>query len=365
MRLNLTRVAGALLLPLLIGGCDLQNPTVITEDEADPRLLVNGALTAWNGAIVSVIEMEFLVSDEAHYSGPSTFLANMDAAGDLALDLGYQYQYTAMSEARELMRVAIERARPLNNETALYRALTYRGWFLLETARRWGDQPIMGGGKKLSQAEIYALAVEHFAEVEQASGPAADSMRHRALAGIAWAGWTMGREGADRPLLERAIGAAEEVLTQEPEFVFIIPGQYNGLAYPVRNGNYVPNPDFEDIPFWWLDPSGPQGTQYANATGLRLIQADALLRLQDLEAAKDIIEAEPLLRVNHIGLAGRDPAGDPLTDAEAAAFIDPLDPEGLQFVIDELQRENWYTHGRRNVGPQGPIFPVALPKSVY
>lgn len=361
----LKRGAIVLGLPLLAGACDLQNPILITETEADPRLLVNGALVSWVNAIGPVVESEVLASDEVHYTGTAKTLVELDTTGILSLDLGYQYQYTPMSEARELLRVAIERARGAKDDVALYRALTYRGWFLLEMGRRWGDQPITGDGKKLTQEEIYDLAIDHFAEVDKATGAAADSMRHRALAGIAWAEWTLGRETAERSRLERAIAVAESVVDEKPDFVFVIPGQFNALSWPVSAGQYVPNPGFEHIPFWWQVTSQPAGTQYANANGLRLIQADAQLRLQETDAAKATLKATPLLKNNHVGLAGRDPQGPPLTDAEVSAFIDPLDPAGLQFVVDELYRENWYMHGRRNVGPNGPIFPVELPRSVF
>lgn len=367
MKLIQALVRGAIVLglPLLAGGCDLQNPIVISEQDTDPRLLINGALVSWNNAIGAMIESEVLASDEVRYTGTAKTLVELDTSGDLAVDLGYQYQYTPMSEARELLRVAIGRARETKDDVALYRALTYRGWFLLEMARRWGDQPITGDGKRLTQEAIYTLALDHFAEVEKATAVAADSMRHRAQAGIAWAEWALGSQAAERTRLERAIAMAGTVVDQNPNFVFVIPGQYNGLSFRMSSGQFVPNPGFELIPFWWQDASQPKGTQYANANGLRLIQADAQLRLQETAAAKATLRATPLLKNNHVGLAGRDPQGAPLTDAEVSAFIDPLDAAGLQAVVDELYRENWYMHGRRNVGPNGPLFPVELPRSVF
>lgn len=353
-------------LPLMVIGCDLQNPVVITEDETDPRLLINGALVTWADAIAWMVESEALAGDEVDYTGSATALVELNETGDLSLDLGYQHQFTVLSESRELLRVAIERARGAEDDESLYRALTYRGWLLLEMARRWGDQPVTGTGDHLDQEAIYSLAIDHFSEVEQATVGAADSIRHRALAGIAWAESELGRRWGEAARLERAVEAAEEVVTEDPDFVFTVTaGQASPLAFPVIREDIVPNPGFEHLLFWWEDDSQPDAVQYANADGLFLIQADAQLRLLELEAARATLEAVPLLRSNRVGLAGRDPEGPLLTDAEAREFIDGLDADELQFVVDELYRENWFLQGRRNMGPHGPIFPVELPRNVY
>ena len=274
-------------------------------------------------------------------------------------------QVITASGAREQTRRAIERARELGDDEVLRRALMYRGWYIVEMARRFGDSPIVPNGDVLTKEGQYSIALDYFGDAIELSDPPADSIRLRALAGIARVQWELGREEIDVERLGVAIDAAREVLTHDPDFVFLSVPDFNFLRTLVDFFTYTPGPGFEDIPFWWNDPSQPQGNKFMDGVGLRLIIAESQLLLGELEMAKATLAAIPLLATNHVRLAGRDPAGPPLTPSEVAAFIDSLDADGVRFAISELWRENFYAQGHRAEGPKGRIWPVPLPPGYY
>ena len=373
-----------LMLPLLgalaVSGCDLdlQSPAILTYEDVDADLLVNGAveswMTGWNSAVIS----EWYASDEAiALEGASDSWRTLDETGDLTLH-GTYYQGYALAEfldGREEARFAVQRAEEalaLANDslqiaeanTALRRAKAYRGWFITGLARRRGDQPIQPEGPVLTQEEQYQRALEHFQDVVELSNESRDSLHLHGLAGTARLQWMLGRDPVDAERLEQAIAAAEQVLSLQPAYMWALEWPFGYIAsYHVRFFNSaVVSPAFENIPYPADDFANPAGDMFTDADGLWLIIAESHLLMGEVEEAREALKSVPLLATNNVGLAGRDPNGAPLTQSEIDAYIDSLDPAGLQFVIDELRRENFYLRGRRNVGPEGaPIWPVPLP----
>lgn len=369
-------MASLLALGLLSGCGELVNPMAVTYATADPARLIVGSVAAWAEGTRTTITYEHAASDESVFIGNSDLYRTLHETGDLAAQSFYQGRVALMSESRELTRFAISRAKELNQPAQLRRAQAYRGWYLIGTAYRWGDQPIEPGGKKLTQREIYEVAREHFEAARVLPDnlesdslilvARRDSSRLRAHAGVAWVQLTLGRDPVDAERLQAAIKAAEEVLSANPRFFFILGPDINSVRSNITGRQLQPSPPFKKIPFWWDDTSQPQGNKFIDWNGLHLIIAESKLLLGDLAGAKAALKATPLLKVNHVDLGRERVFGDPpLTDAEVDALIDPLDAAGLAFVISELRRENEYAQGWRNVGPKGPLFPVELPPTAY
>lgn len=366
---------------LASAGCDLENPTRVTPENAEARRLIEGASARWEEAIRTIVAGIFVASDEGTYHGTNTQLYAVDETGDLSLYDFFQGRITLVSEARVLLEMAIERAEEKRERALKRKAHTWRGWTLIRLAEIWGDQPIRPGGPVLTQREILEEARKDFlAAIE--GGPdvrpdtmgeagleiPVDSAYTQALAGIARINWLVGRSPVDPALLQEAIAAVDEALTLDPDLYFRIPVRANDLRSGM-GGTYRPTPAFANYRHWWQETSTYplQGTKFVDKDELWLIKAEAQLLLGDLEGAKQSLKRTPLLPRNLSGVVRQRTYTQPLlTPEEIDAYFDPLDEDGVLFAIRELQRENQYTHGRRNVGPDGrPILPVALPAGVY
>ena len=379
VRTRAWRITGGALIALVLAGCDLDlvNPTVLSVDDVDPQLLVNGAIeswmTGWNSGVIS----EWYASDEA-IATPSTSSASraLDETGDLTGNSTYfsGFAFAELLDAREETRIAVQRAeaqlaaaadaaQTSRAVTALQRAKAYNAWFVSGLARRRGAQPISPHGETLTQEEQYLHALDQFSDVIEISEALSDSMRINALAGTARLQWTLGREAADAQRLNAAIDAAEEALSRSPNYswAFAWPFGYITDWYITRFRIAAPAPEYADIPIPANVTTTP-GDMFVDADALWLIIADSHLQLGALDDAKAALASTPLLLTNHVGVAGRDPEGAPMTAAEAEAWVQPLTAAEVQEAIDELWRENFYLRGDRGVSNSGTaIFPIPLP----
>lgn len=345
-----TRVLRSLALVLVAGlagaGCEVQNIASVTMDDTNPLRLVRGA--------------SYMTEVFANTYGNIIFGAtgeggNGEVSDPTAMRF-FERNFTSLHEARVLASMAIDRAEELGQDDMLGLANIWHGWINVRLAEVWGDQPL-GDGIVHPAEELFTTALANFAA---ANGDAVDSVRHAALAGEARVHWIRGRDPVDATNLNAAITAAETVLAENPSFRFApIPKRVTYLR------NMQPSEAFADIPMWTADPNLPQGIELIDADELRLIIAEAHVLLDRLDDAKAAVKSTDLLPVNHIGLAGRDPEGAPLTPAEIDAYVDPMDAQQLMFVITELRRENIFTYGRRNVGPKedGTMFPLQYPQN--
>ncbi len=326
-------------------GCEIENPSAVTLPETNPLRLVRGA----------AYMVEVFANDYGNKIINAIGEGGTGAPSDPYSILFFERNFTWLHEARVLAAYAIDRAEEEGDAEVLDLAHVWHGWIMVRLTEIWGAQPL-GDFKIHPEEELFATALADF---EAAKNATVDSVRFAARAGIARVNWILGRDPVDTQRLQAAIAAAQQVLDEAPAFHFApIPGRPTYLAA------FTPAPGFEHIPIWTRDPSQPQGVKLIDADELRLIQAEARLLMNDLPGAKQAVKSTALLPINHVGLAGRDPEGDPLTAEEIDAFIDPMDAAQLMFVIEELRRENFFTHGRRNFGPKedGTMFPLALPK---
>lgn len=326
--------------------CDVENPASVMIEDTSPLRLVRGA----------AYMAEVFANDYGNQMVSSTGEAGTGTVSDPYSNRFFERNFTWLHEARVLAKTAVERATALQSDSVIGLAHVWHGWINVRLAEIWGNQPL-GDGQMHPASELYATAMADF---EAAQNDAVDSVRYAARAGIARVNWILGRNPIDQSRLNAAITAAQSVLSDKPSFHFApIPGRVTYLRF------MTPAPAFKDIPVWNKTTGVPQGIKLIDADELRLIQAEAHLLLGNLAAAKTVVKSTPLLRVNHIGLAGRDPKGPALTQAQVDAYIDPMTAEQLRTVIEELRRENFYTHGRRNVGPNpdGTMFPLPLPKN--
>ena len=380
MRRPVVRLAAIAALALATGACDLDlvNPTVLAREEVDPNLLVNGAVESWMSGWNSAVISEWYASDEAiATSGTSASNRSLDETGDLTVSSGYfsGYAFAEMMDGREETRIAVQRAQTVLDAAAdslqraratvgLQRAKAYNAWFVTHLARRRGDQPIAPGGETLTKMQQYEHALAQFDDVITLATDAADSMRVNAIAGSARLEWMIGSETGDATRLQSAIAAADEALALEPDLMwaFAWPYAYISDWYVNNWGIAAPGTGFEDIPIPATVAGIPHGDMFVDADALWLIQADAHLQLGELPEARAALASTPLLLTNHVGLAGRDPEGAALTEAEAAAWAATLSAAEVQHAINELWRENFYLRGDRNVSDSGAaIFPIPLP----
>ena len=376
-RLRLVAVAAV---ALATGACDLDlvNPTVLARDEVDPNLLVNGAVESWMSGWNSAVISEWYASDEA-IATPGTSSSNrmIDETGDLTVSSGYfsGYAFAEMLDGREETRIAVDRAQTILDAAVdstararatvgLQRAKAYNAWFVTHLARRRGDQPIAPGGEVLTELEQYEYALAQFADVIELATSPSDSLRIRAIAGSARLQWMIGSETGDNAMLEAAIASAETALALSPGLMWAFNWPYAYISdWYVNNwGIAAPGPGFEDIPIPATVSGIPHGDMFVDADALWLIIADAHLQLGETPEARAALASTPLLLTNHVGLAGRDPEGAALTQAEADAWVATLTPEQVQDAINELWRENFYLRGDRNMSDTGAaIFPIPLP----
>lgn len=339
------RIAPAVML-CSIAACDLENATSVTLPETSPVRLVRGA----------AYMAEVFANDYGNNMVNANGEGGTGEVQDPYTNRFFERNFTWLHEARALAKTAVDRSVETRADSVLGLAHVWHGWINVRLAEIWGDQPL-GDGVTHTAEEIFATALADF---EAARDDQVDSVRYAARAGIARVNWILGRDNNDPAKLNAAITAAESVLSEKPTFHFApIPGRVTYLR------SFTPAEAFKDIPIWNRTPSMPQGIKLIDADELHLIQAEAHLLLGDLAAAKTAVKAMPLLPVNHVGLGGRDPNGAPLTQAEIDALVDPADEATLRFIIEELRRENIFTHGRRNVGPKedGTMFPLAPPKN--
>ncbi|HEX2167941.1 MAG TPA: hypothetical protein VHG09_11975 [Longimicrobiales bacterium] len=374
------RLAAIAMLALSTGACDLDlvNPTVLARDEVDPNLLVNGAIESWMQGWNSAVISEWYASDEAvSTDGTSASNRMLDETGDLTVNSTYfsGFAFAEMLDGREETRIAAARAQTVLDAAAdsaqraratvgLQRAKAYNAWFVTHLARRRGDQPIQPGGEVLTELEQYEHALSQFEDVIVLATETTDSMRINALGGSARVSWMIGSATGDEARLEAAITAAEEALGLAPNLMWAFEWPYAYISdWYVNNwGIAAPGSTFADIPIPATIVGIPQGDMFVDADALWLIKADAHLQLGETPEARSALASTPLLLTNHVGLAGRDPDGPALSQAEADAWVATLTAEEVQHAIDELWRENFYLRGDRNVDDSGaPIFPIPLP----
>lgn len=379
---TLARAVGAVAVVATVGSAcnlDLVNPTILARDEVDPHLLVNGAIerwmTGWNSGVIA----EWYASDEA-VATPETAVGNalLDEAGDLTVSTSYYSGYAlsemlagressriAVARAEETYEAAVDSAQRARAATALQRAKAYNAWFVTGMARRRGEQPIQPGAEPMSEQAQYAHALGHMQDVIELATTETDSLRVFALAGSARLQWILGSAAGDDQQLRDAIASAEEALTLSPELIWAFEWPFGYITdWYINNwGIALPGPGFENIPIPANDLTTPPGDMFVDADALWLIMADAHLQLGEVENARDALASTPLLANNHVGVAGRDPEGAALTEAEIEVWAASLDAAGIQHAIDELWRENFYLRGHRNVSNTGtPIFPIPMPE---
>lgn len=366
-RLLLVSVTATALVP--VAGCELENATSITEDTSDPLMLIRGARNKFNDWM-GINPQLFVASDEGvTFAGQfGARFAYEDSTGDISTFGATSVRFTEMHAARKLAAFAVQRGVELQVPETEYLARVWYGWILTRMAEMWGTQPIDGGAPVPAET----LLAQALAEFEIAKAATVDSTRHRAVSGIARVNWILGRRPVDRARLTAAIAAAQAVLNEKPTFVWADLPNFNDASFWMGRG-YRPAPFYESIPIWFKstvsdpkltfgDLTKPQGTLIIDADELRLIQAEAHLLLGDVAAAKAAVKTVRLLPINHVRVAGRDPKGPAMTTAQVNTFVDALTAAQLQVVIEDLQRENQYLSGRRNVGPNGAkVFPIILP----
>jgi hypothetical protein len=350
--------------------CGVEGPTEVTVDQVDAWLLTNGAIEQLYHAHDGISYTVMIASDEARWVSPSSPAAlELERTGELLNVARFATAFTAFSHARELTALATGAASQRSPPHAVARAHLWHGWTLLRSAEVFGDQPIRPGDDVLTASEVVAAAERSFRQAIDSGDivPLAD--RHRALAGVARAEWILGREPVSRARLERAREAALAVLSADPGFDLVLPFRPQFLELwkgALDGGMLIPNPPFAHIPGWWQDPSASKGVKLIDADELHLIVAESHLLLDEVPAARTALAATPILSRNHVGIVRRRVAGDPLlTAAEIETFVAALDDAGVRRTIDELRREIWYGHGRRNVGPRGPLMPTGAPAGAW
>ncbi|HEU4747630.1 MAG TPA: hypothetical protein VFS56_03950 [Gemmatimonadaceae bacterium] len=351
-----------------VPGCEIENPTAVTEDNADPVMLLRGARSKFSDAM-GIIGSAFVASDEG--LAKSSFQTE-DQTGDISGSGAYTTWYSQVHQARRLAEFAIERADALDQAEVGLLAHVWHGWTHIRLAELWGAQPF-DGGPVLTADEILTRAL---ADLEAGTAAAADSTRHRAFAGVARINYIRGRSTpVNNAQLTAAIAAAQTVLSQNPRFMWVELPNFNPLNFAFGR-SYGPTPFYRDIPLWFAgfpqfgghdatltfnDQTKPQGVVVIDADELRLIQAHSHLLLGDLAAAKAAFKTVALLPINHVRVC-RQPQDPPMTAAEIAACVDPMTESELATAIDGLQRENQYLSARRPVKEDGaPIMPFAIP----
>ncbi|MBA3405830.1 MAG: hypothetical protein H0U13_14310 [Gemmatimonadaceae bacterium] len=350
-----------------MSGCDIQNPTAVSVDTADPVLLIQGARSKFSDAM-GIIGSAFVASDEG--LAKTSFQAE-DQTGDISAAPAYTTWYSQVHQARRLAAFAIERADILGQIEPGHLAHVWHGWTQIRLAELWGSQPY-DGGAVVSAEEILTRALT---DVEAAVVSTVDSTRLRAIAGVARINFIRGRNPVDRPRLTAAIDAAQKVLAERPTFIWFEQPNSNPLAFAMGR-SYGPTPFYKDIPLWfpgfptspghdatliYNDLTKPQGVVIISATELRLIQAESHLLLGDLAAAKTAFKLVPSLPRNRVRV-GRQPADPVLTTAQVNAFVDPLTAAALATAIESLNREDQYLSARRKVTDAGTSnLPYKLP----
>lgn len=367
---------------LVVGGCEVENPTRVIPENAEPVRLLEGMMTRLEELHRTIVAGIFVASDEGRYGGTNVQIKEADETGDLSVYAFFQGRYPQFTEARVLTEIAIETAKKKRLTMPLRKAHAWHGWILIRMAEIWGAQPLVVGGPHVPQEEIFELAREDFEAVieggpllrpdtlppEQQIDAPLDSAYIQALAGIARINYNLGRSPVNPELLQEAIEKADEALMLDPNFYHLVPVRSNTLRSSWGT-SYIRNPPYQYITPWWSRSATiPQGWKLIDKDELWLIKAEAKLLLGDLNGAKQTLKQTPLLADNLVGL-GRQRTSHTqplLTEQEINDLLDPLDEEGVLFVIRELQRENQFTHGRRAVSDQGtPIFPVKLPPEVF
>lgn len=351
-----------------VPGCEIENPTAVTVETADPVMLLRGARSKFSDAM-GIIGSAFVASDEG--LAKTGFQAE-DQSGDIHGAPAYTTWYSQVHQARNLAAFAIDRAEALGQTEVGLLARVWHGWTHIRLAELWGAQPF-DGGPVVPAAEILDRAL---ADVEAAVTATADSTRHRALAGVARINYIRGREApANATQLNAAITAAQAVLSQNPRFLWVELPNFNPLNFNFGRA-YGPTPFYRDIPLWFTgfpqfaghdntltfnDQTKPQGVVVINADELRMIQAHSHVLLGDLNAAKAAFKAAPLLPINHVRVC-RQPRDPPMTQAQIDACVDPMTESQLLTAIDSIQRETQYLSARRPVKEDGAvIMPFELP----
>ncbi len=350
-----------------LSSCDIQNPTAVSVETADPVLLIQGARSKFGDAM-GIVGAAFVASDEG--LAKSSFQAE-DQTGDISTQGAYSTWYSQMHQARRLAAFAIERAEVLSMAEPGHLARVWHGWTQIRLAELWGSQPY-DGGAVVSADEIMTRALT---DLQAATASTVDSTRQRANAGVARINFNRGRNPVDRPRLTAAIEAAQKVLTERPAFIWVELPNFNSLSFALGR-SYGPTPFYRDIPIWFAgfpqfaghdatltfnDLTKPQGVVIISATELRLIQAESHLLLGDLAAAKTAFKAVPSLPRNRVRV-GRQPADPVMTTAQINAFVDPLSAAALATAIEDLNREDQYLSARRRVTDAGTSnLPYKLP----
>jgi hypothetical protein len=354
---------------VFVPGCEIENPTAVTVDTADPVLLIRGARSRFSDAM-GLIGSAFVASDEGL---AKTGFQYEDQTGDISTAAAYNTWYSQVHQARRLSAFAIRSAETLQQPEPGYLAAVWHGWTLVRLAELWGDQPFDGG----PTVTATQMLTDALADFDAAKGATADSTRHRALAGIARVNWIRGRDPVDATNLEAAIDAAQQVVAENPTFLWVELPNFNPFSFAFGR-SYGPTPFYRDIPIWFPGfpqfaghdttltfnaTFKPQGVVVISATELRLIQAEAHLLLGNLAAAKTALKAAPLLPQNYVGVC-RAPDNPPLTASEIDACVDQMDADAVMQAIDALRREDWYLSARRDVTDDGtPIMPFQLPRN--
>ncbi len=348
-------------------GCEIENPTAVTVDTADPVLLIRGARGKFSDAM-GIIGAAFVASDEGLAKAGAQI---EDQTGDISGSGAYTTWYSQMHQARRLSAFAIERATALGQPENGFLAQVWHGWMQIRLSELWGTQPF-DGSAPISADEILTRA---FTDVEAATASKVDSTRHRAYGGVARINYIRGRSPVNRERLTAAIVAAQAVLSQNARFAWVEEPNFNPLSFAFGR-DYGPTPFYRDIPLWFAgfpqfaghdssltfnDKTKPQGVVLIDADELRLIQADSHRLLGDIAAAKAAFKTVAVLPINRVRV-GRNPKDPPMTAAQINAFVDPLTAAQLATAIESLQRENQYLSARRAVKEDGaPIHPFKLP----
>src|SRR3989337_3499612 len=87
-----------------VPGCEIENPTAVTADNADPVMLLRGARSKFSDAM-GIIGSAFVASDEG-LAKPG--FPTADQTGDISGAAAYTTWYSQVHQARRLAEFAIE-----------------------------------------------------------------------------------------------------------------------------------------------------------------------------------------------------------------------------------------------------------------
>ncbi len=320
----------------LAGGCDLLDPTNVTNPNVTQNQALNNAdpLERWVSGLDR--QMALLLNDTIDYTSIATdnyvntetfYNQNADALSFLFTDGDVQSMFFDMNDLRESAQFGKNRVVSADeNPTVGNRAELdfYEGMAHIFLGEHFHAAPLDSAGAKASPADHYNRAITLLQDAIDSG--AGDQVAYKLAQARAY--YNNGN-------LSEARSRAQEVLNTDPDFVrFTEYDNQNGPTNVMQNAIYDRSTldDFQPLPrLDFLDPK--YGVAGAEEDPIPLLKAE--------EAHLILIEAE---------LAESDPAG---AKTEMKELIDLVKNTREPRIVDETGE------GRRHVGPSGTPRPNA------